>query len=101
MTAPAPTAEVLASSPAAAVQVAELVERWVRRVSLGGDPRRGVARLEIGEGRYAGAELLVSAEGGRVSVQLTLAEAPRDAGLSQRLTTRLAQRGLSAEVTVR
>lgn len=96
---PEPTPSV--AGPAAAAQVAELVERWARRVSLGGDQRRGVARLEVGEGRYAGAELVVSAEGGHVSVELTLPEVARDSGLSERLQARLAQRGLSADVTVR
>jgi hypothetical protein len=97
---PAP-AEPSLASPAGAAQVADLVERWVRRVALGGDQRRGVARLDIAEGRYAGAELLVSAEAGHVSVELTLPEAPADAGLCERLRARLEQRGLSADVTVR
>jgi hypothetical protein len=81
--------------------VADLVERWVRRVALGGDQRRGVARLDIGEGRYAGTELLVSTEGRSVSVELTLPVDVNDARLSERLQARLEQRGLSAEVTVR
>ncbi len=88
-------------APPAAQVVADLVERWVRRVALGGDQRRGVARLDIGQGRYAGAELLVSAEDGNVSVELTLAEAPSDGGLAERLKTRLEQRGFAAEVVVR
>lgn len=94
-------AEPPGASPAAAAQVAELVERWARRISLGGDQRRGVARLDIAEGRYAGAQLLVSAEGSHVAVELTLPESPRDASLPERIRARLAQRGLSSEVTVR
>lgn len=100
-TPPAALAEPSLASPAGAAQVAELVERWVRRVSLGGDQRRGVARLDIAEGRYAGAELLVSAEAGHVSVELTLPSGPADARLSERLRARLEGRGLSADVTVR
>jgi hypothetical protein len=95
------SAEPTLASPAGAAQVAELVERWVRRVALGGDQRRGVARLDIAEGRYAGAELLISAEAGHVSVELTLAPGAADVQLSQRLQARLEQRGLSADVTVR
>ena len=60
-----------AARPAApgAFEVAELVERWVRRMAVGGDQRRGVARLEIEQGRFSGAELLVVAEGGRITVE--------------------------------
>lgn len=90
-----------APTAAGAMQVAELVERWVRRVALGGDQRRGVARLDIGQGRFAGAELLVTAEGGAVSVELTLPPSVIDASLAGRLRSRLAQRGLEAEVVVR
>lgn len=82
-------------------EVAELVERWVRRVALGGDQRRGAARLDIGQGRYAGAELLVVAEAGHVSVELHLPATASDPGLGERLRSRLAQRGFDAEVTVR
>jgi len=82
-------------------EVAELVERWVRRVALGGDQRRGAARLEIGHGRYAGAELLVVAEAGHVAVELHLPATVSDPGLGERLRGRLAQRGFDTDVTVR
>jgi hypothetical protein len=87
--------------PANAADVAELVEKWVRRMALGGDARRGVARLDIGQGRYAGAELLVVAETGRISVELRLSGASQDSDLSERVRTRLERRGYAAEVTVR
>jgi hypothetical protein len=87
--------------PAAAAEVARLVERWVRRVALGGDQRRGVARLDIGGGRFAGAELLVTTEAGRVSVELSLPSTVNDPALSERLRARLEQRGYSADVVVR
>lgn len=96
-----PAPEAGPTSIAAPAHLADLVERWVRRVALGGDSRRGVVRLDIGEGRHAGAELLVSAEAGRVSVELTLPQGPTDSSLAERLRSRLAQRGLSADVTVR
>jgi hypothetical protein len=82
-------------------EVAALVERWVRRLSLGTDPRRAAARLEIGAGRYAGAELLVVAEGGHVSVEVSLPEAANEPDLAERLRRRLEGRGYGAEVTVR
>ena len=88
-------------APANAADVAELVEKWVRRVALGGDARRGVARLDIGQGRYAGAELLVVAETGRISVELRLGDASQASDLSERVRARLERRGYTAEVTVR
>jgi hypothetical protein len=90
-----------ATAPAPAVELSELVSGWVRRVALGGDPRRAVARLDIGHGRYAGAELLITAEGSRISVELTLPEGVAVADLSERLGSRLTARGYAAEVAVR
>jgi hypothetical protein len=96
LVAPAPPAP-----QAAVAAVAELVERWVRRVALGGDQRRGAVRLDIGQGRFAGAELLVVAEDGRVSVELSLPPSIADADLSARLRSRLERRGYEADVLVR
>ena len=94
----------LNQSPAAArgaeSYAAVLSERWVRRLALGGDARRAAARLEIGAGRVAGAELLVVTEPGHVSVTLNLPE-PVDGALSSRLQRRLEARGYTADVTVR
>lgn len=81
--------------------VAALVERWVRRVALGGDSRRGVARLDIGSGRLAGAELTVVADSGHVSVELSLPPGQAEAGLGGRLRRRLEQRGFQTDVVVR
>jgi hypothetical protein len=85
----------------AAPDVAELVERWVRRVALGGDQRRGAVRLDIGQGRYSGTELLVVAEAGHVSVELQLPANLVEGDLSARLRSRLERRGYAAEVVVR
>lgn len=82
-------------------EVAQLVERWVRRVALGGDQRRGAVRLDIGQGRFSGAELLVVAEAGRVSVELRLPASVAEGDLSKRLQARLEQRGYAADVLVR
>jgi hypothetical protein len=84
-----------------ALEVAELVERWVRRAAVGGDHRRGAVRLELGQGRFSGAELLVVAEAGRVSVELNLPPSLAHGDLSERLRARLEGRGFEAEVVVR
>jgi hypothetical protein len=94
---PAADASAAPHSP----QLSELIEGWVRRVALGGDQRRAVARLDIGHGQYAGAELVITAQGSRVSVELTLPEGASSTGLSDRLCTRLTARGYEVEVDVR
>jgi hypothetical protein len=83
------------------LEVANLVERWVRRVALGGDSRRGVARLDIGSGRLSGTEVVVMAEAGRVSVELSLPAGLPAADLQERLRTRLERRGFETDVVVR
>ena len=80
--------------------VSVLVERWVRKVALGGDARRGLVKLDIGAGRYAGAELIVIAEAGKVAVELN-APHTADPSLAERLRSRLERRGYSADVVVR
>lgn len=98
-------AAVAAPAPAlpqpAVAEVADLVERWVRRVALGGDQRRGAVRLDIGQGRFSGAELLVVAEAGHVSVELQLPANLVEGDLSERLRSRLERRGYAADVVVR
>jgi hypothetical protein len=89
------------ASPASHAELSVLVERWVKRIALGGDQRRGVARLDIGQGRFAGAELLVVVDAGQISVELSLPSHETSPGLGQRLRDRLERRGLNAEVTVR
>lgn len=98
-----PTTGASAAAPPApsAANLTELVERWVRRAALGGDQRRGAVRLDIGHGRFAGSELLIVAEAGSVSVELRLPPDQAEGGLADRLQTRLARRGFSADVSVR
>jgi hypothetical protein len=100
-----PSPELLPTAPPGqqhpgVAEVAVLVERWVRRVALGGDARRGVAKLDIGAGRFAGAELIVVAEAGHVAVELNLPHA-MDPGLAERLRSRLERRGYATDVVVR
>lgn len=81
-------------------ELSDLVERWVRRVALGGDQRRGVAKLDIGHGRFSGAELVVVAEAGVVTVEVSLPGAG-EPDLAARLRSRLERRGFVADVVVR
>ena len=90
-----------APSPPGVAEVAELVERWARRVALGGDQRRGAVRLDFGQGRYSGAELVVVADAGHVSVELSLPSTIAAPELSERLRSRLERRGFTADVVVR
>ncbi len=96
-----PAAAAPTPAPPGVAEVAELVERWVRRVAVGGDQRRGAVRLDIGQGRFSGAELLVVAEAGRVSVELNLPPSLAHGDLSERLRSRLQGRGFEADVVVR
>ena len=104
---PAGGAEAAGAAPPQAMpqpgvaEMADLVERWVRRVALGGDQRRGAVRLDIGQGRFSGAELLVVAEAGHVSVELQLPANLSEGDLSERLRSRLERRGFAADVVVR
>lgn len=81
-------------------ELALAAERWLRRLSWGGDGRRATARLELGAGALSGAELVVTAEGGHISLDLRL---PTDAegGLADRIRRRLEAKGYSADVTIR
>jgi hypothetical protein len=101
MAAPAQLPSSASSARAAEADAAGLVERWARRLALGGDARRAAARLEIGTGRFAGTELVVVAQPGHVSVEVTLPAAGFEAGLADRLRERLEGRGYGVDVTVR
>jgi hypothetical protein len=101
---------VASPSPLAAASLEEILPRLVRRVAWSGDGRRGTVRLELGAGPFAGATLLVQADGGRVEVLL-------DAGLASggpagadatavhawrdRIAARLEAQGVDASVEVR
>jgi hypothetical protein len=69
------------------------IEEAVRRVSWGGDRRRGVARIELGR-EYAGTAIVIKGEGRDVALRV---EVPRGADardLPERLVERLEARGL-------
>ena len=81
---------------------AELWCRLVRRVAWGGDRHRATARIEIGEGEWAGVAIVVHAVERQVSVVLELPPGARPAGWRERIAGRLRERGLElSELTVR
>jgi hypothetical protein len=81
------------STPAGLVSNLVAVE-MVRAIAWGGDRRRGTARIELGAGRYAGATLLVKADGDQLSVELEVPSGVDAEELSGRLTERFAEKGL-------
>jgi hypothetical protein len=72
----------------------EILPQLVRRLSMTGDGRRGAIRVEIGAGALAGSTLLVSAEDGRLRVELSAPSTVDAASWRDRIATRLAARGL-------
>lgn len=101
MTEAAPTPSVASVPGSAGGLDAVLAAEVVTRVAWGGDRRRGVARLELG-GELAGAVVVVRGEGREISLELSIPEGSHAAGLPERLSARLAARGLVVrEVVVR
>lgn len=86
-------AEVRPVAPSDVV-VARALEEVVRRVSWGGDRRRGVARIELG-GAQAGTAIVVTGEGRDISVRIETRPGVELGALPGRLAERLRARGLS------
>lgn len=72
----------------------EILPQLVRRLSMSGDGKRGAIRVEIDSGALAGSTLLVSAEEGRLRVELSAPAGVDAASWRDRIATRLAARGL-------
>jgi len=92
----------LASRVGAASSLEDLVPSLVRRIAWSGDRQRGTVRLELGAGELAGGTLLVQAEDGHVRVHLDVPPGVDAARWRQRISDRLASRGIptdSVEVT--
>lgn len=79
---------------------ATAVEELVRRIAWGGERGSGVARIELGGGRYRGGVILVRTEGREVRVELDLPSGG-DGELARRLEERLAEKGLSLAAPIR
>jgi hypothetical protein len=84
-----------AASPAS---LEEILPALVRKIAWSGDARRGTVRIELGAGALAGATLLVAADDGRVQVTLSGRAGIELESWRERIATRLAARGLDAEV---
>jgi hypothetical protein len=79
-------------SPGPSIEPA-LVEQVVRRLVIGGDRRRGVARMDL-DGEYAGTVVWVRGEGRAVELEVVLGPGLSENGLPERLLARLRARGL-------
>jgi hypothetical protein len=78
-----------------------LVQEVVRRVSWGGDRRRGVARIEL-DGAFSGTTVWVRGEGRSVELEVSFGPGLESDGLAERLLRRLQARGLDVtELEVR
>ena len=75
----------------------EILPQLVRRLSMTGDGKRGAIRVEIGSGALAGSTLLVSAEEGRLRVELSLPASVDATAWRDRIATRLSARGLTVD----
>ena len=83
--------------PVRARSLEELLPVLVRRIAWAGDRQRGTVRLELGAGAYAGATIVVHADGGRVRVEIGGSEGPDLDRLRARLDARLRGHGLDVE----
>ncbi len=77
-------------APAGAPLDLAVANEIVRRLSWGGDRRRGVARIELA----GGGVITVTGEGREVTLDVTLPKGEGDHDLARRLTQRLEARGL-------
>ena len=93
----APPVTVTRASPLGGGPLAaelSVLEEVVKRVSWGGDRRRGVARIELG-GEHAGTAIVVRGEGRDVSLRIEVRRGGDAGALPERLRERLHARGLS------
>jgi hypothetical protein len=88
-----PVGEQKAQASAPSPFETALIESVVKRVSWGGDRRRGVARLEL-DGDYLGTTVLVRSEGTALEVEVSLGAGLASVDLPERLLDRLRARGL-------
>lgn len=70
-----------------------VIEHVVRRLFIGGDRRRGVARIDL-DGDYAGTTLWVRGEDGAIELEVVLGPGLSADGLPERLLGRLRASGL-------
>jgi hypothetical protein len=78
--------------PSVALELA--LDKLVRRLSWGGNGRRGSARVELGAGALAGSTVVVHVDDGEVSLEIEASNGVEDAEWRARLVSRLERRGL-------
>ncbi len=72
-----------------------LLDRLVKRLSWGGNGRRGSARIELGAGSLAGATLLVHADGSELTLEIEGADPRAAEEFTARISQRLGDKGFS------
>ncbi len=87
----------VAAQTNARVSLEDLVPQLVKKIAWSGDSQRGTVRMELGAGELAGSTLTVSADNGRVSVDVAAPPGTDLAAWRERLSSRLAARGLSLD----
>jgi hypothetical protein len=75
----------------------DLIPAIARRIAWSGEGRRGAVRIEVGGGKLAGATVVVTADDGRVSVDMNMPCTEATAGWQERIARRLASRGLDVD----
>lgn len=80
--------------PAALLNEQVLLDQLVRRLSWGGNGRRGSARLELGAGHLAGATVVLHVEGREVALEVEGGAGAELEGWRAKLVERLEARGL-------
>jgi hypothetical protein len=75
----------------------EVLPALVRRIAWSGDGRKGMLRLEFGQGALAGGTLLVQADDGRVRVELQAPPGTDTSVWRGRIASRLTTRGVKLD----
>jgi hypothetical protein len=89
---PAPFVE---SVPRATAWVDPMVAEIVQSLAWGGDRRRGAARIELSGKKLGGASVVVHAEDGELTLELTAPAHVNALELGERLKERLERRGFA------
>jgi hypothetical protein len=100
-----PPADARAAPPLVGAPPPSFAEVWgrlVRRFAWGGDGRRTTARIEIGDGAWSGATIVVTAAAREVAVHVEVPTGLAAGAWCERLIERLRERGLElSELTIR
>jgi hypothetical protein len=81
------------SGAAAAERVAWLASQWLRRFGHGGTGGSACVRLELGAGKQAGTELIVSGDRSELRIVMRSPDGADASGLAEGLRSRLRERG--------